>query len=129
MALPTKVLLIKKACNLHIFKKFDLKGCLSILCWKQLFHCKDGIIRGSFTLYRHIFYATGVKNRPKIVFVSTKINLLFVTLNQIFTDRKLNLTLQHLPSLCIYRNAKKTQTDQGILHVFYFVWKEATNKP
>ena len=41
-----------------------------------------------------------------------KIILHFVTSNQISTHRKLNF------SLFITRNARKTQTDQSILHVF-----------
>ena len=45
----------------------------------------------------------------------------FVTLNQIPTYRKPNLShKQYLFSLPTSRNAKKTQTDQSISHVFYF---------
>ena len=36
---------------------------------------------------------------------------------------------QHLFSLLYYRNAKKTCTDQSILHVFYSVWKETIHQP
>ena len=68
------------------------------------------------------------KNRRKhnqhVQLLFLKINLHFVTSNQISTYRKLNLSLIngiYLFSFLSSRNAKKTRTDQSILHVFYSV--------
>ena len=67
------------------------------------------------------------KQKQKFKMLFSKINLHVVISNQKSTDNKMNLPL--INRLLTYKNAKKIQTDQSILHVFYIVWKETTNKP
>ena len=65
-------------------------------------------------------------NISKLLFFS--IYLHFITSNQISTYKKLNFPLSSSIFFCLLtsRNAKKTQTDQNIPHIFL---QETTHKP
>lgn len=70
----------------------------------------------------------GLKHNQHFKMLFFKINLHFVTLNLISTDRKLNFPLMNSSFLVFLR--MQIETDGNVYYYYYyFLWKESTNKP
>lgn len=96
-------------------KKFDIN------------YLKELLFKGAIIINNHKLHFVRQKNRRKHKHIELeffKANLHFVTSNQKnFIPHK-----QYLLSLLYSRNAKKTRTNESILHIFYSAWKESTHE-